>query len=158
MLSLQTTAGLEYPGDCACTFFECRDFGCSSQTVDTGCATTYTYSPGSFGNKISSFECGKNIRYEFHNHNSPSTGYEIVSGAGHLRGPQLEHWMEDRVTSVKMDYYDQWTQGSATVWGWTDCRDIGAELQGPSVVGDVNYYTGSMGWAMGIKEKEMESF
>lgn len=126
--------------------------------MDTGCASTYTYNPGSFGKKISSFECGKNIRFEMHNSNSPSTGYEVVSGAGHLRSSRIEKWMEDRVTAVKMDHYDQWTQGSATVWGWLNCEDIGAELPAPSSLGTVYTYTGSEAWDRGMKEREMESF
>ena len=150
---------LAYPGDNCCSFYDYRDFGGSSQT---GCmpegSTSYDYDPGSFGDKISSFECGKNVRFEFHNHNSPSTGYEIVSGAGHVRSSRLEHWMEDRVTLIKMSYYDKWTQGSATVWGWLNCEDIGAELPAPSEVGQSYYYTADDAWQRGMKSGEMESY
>ena len=121
-------------------------------------STSYDYNPGSFGNVISSFECGKNVRFEFHNHNSPSTGYEIVSGAGHVRSSRLEHWMEDRVTLIKMSYYDKWTQGSATVWGWLNCEDIGAELPAPSEVGSSYFYTANDAWSRGMKAGEMESY
>ena len=62
----------------------------------------HIYNSGDFGNRISSYECGRNVRYEFHNHNNPSTGYEVVSGAGHVRSSRLEGWMEDRVTKVIM--------------------------------------------------------
>lgn len=66
--------------------------------------------------------------------------------------------MEDRVTLVKMSYYDQWTQGSATVWGWTNCEDIGAELPAPSEVGQSYYYTADDAWNRGMKSGEMESY
>ena len=101
---------LEYPGDRCCTFYEKRDYGGNSHIE---CMSTdeseHIYQPGDFGNQISSFECGKNVRYEFHNHNSPSTGYEVVTGAGHVRSSRLEHWMEDRVTEVILRPYDQKT-------------------------------------------------
>ena len=150
---------MPYPGDLCCTFYEERDYGGSSATdcMVEG-ETEHEYQPGDFGDKISSFECGKNVRFEFHNHNSPSTGYEIVSGAGHIRGSRLENYMEDRVTAVIMRPYDQFTQASVTVWGWLNCEDIGAELRGPSEIGDTVTYTTDEAWQHGMKKKEMESF
>ena len=106
----------------------------------------HVYNSGDFGNRISSYECGRNVRYEFHNHNNPSTGYEVVSGAGHVRSSRLEGWMEDRVTNVIMRPYDQWTQGSATVWGWLNCEDIGAELPASSNIDENMNYTSDEAW------------
>ncbi len=143
--SVESVPNLTYPGDNSCTFYDYRDFGGDYETK-TCTSGDCTFSMGDFGKRISSYECGKNVRLELHNFNSPSTGYEIVSSAGHLRSPRIEKWMEDRVKEVKMSYYDQWSKGSATVWGWLNCEDIGAELPAPDNLVEVNTYTGSEAW------------
>ena len=120
--------------------------------------SSHEYNPGDFGNRISSYECGKLVSFQFHNHNSPSTGYEVVSGAGHVRSSRIERWMEDRVTKVVMKPYNQWTKGSATVFGWLNCEDISAELSSSSSLDDVVTYTGDEAWKLGMKEAELESF
>ena len=150
---------MAYPGDRCCTFYEKRDYAGNQHTE---CMredeTDHTYNTGGFGNYISSYECGKNVRFEFHNHNDPSTGYEVVSGAGHVRSSRIEGWMEDRVTKVIMRPYDQWKKGSATVWGWLNCEDIAAELPASSSLDEVVTYTGDEAWKLGMKEGELESF
>ena len=150
---------LTYPGDLCCTFYEYRDYGGDSHSacLPDG-SSEYSYQPGDFGNKISSYECGKSVRFEFHNHNNPSEGYEIVSGAGHVRSSRLEHWMEDRVTKVVLRPYNQWKQGSVTVWGWLNCEDIAAELPASSSLDEVVTYTGDEAWKRGMKSGELESF
>ena len=79
------------------------------------------------GGWITSFECGKNVRYEIHDYKSPIR-YDIMTGAGHLRTLEVSGEMNDHVSEVIMRTYDQWKQGSATVWVDSNCRGPSAEF------------------------------
>ena len=57
-----------------------------------------------------------------------------------------------------MSEYDKWTQGSATIFGWLDCKDIAAELPAPSNLGESLSYTQYDAWTKGMIDKEMESY
>ena len=74
-----------------------------------------------FGKTISSFECGKNVRVELNNYTYPSDGYDIITAAGHIKSPRIGKFMEDTVEAAIMRSYDDYTQGSVTLWGWTSC-------------------------------------
>ena len=71
---------------------------------------------------ITSFECGKNVRYELHDDNSPTGyAYDIMTGAGHLRTVEVSGEMNDDISEVIMRTYDGRKQGSATVWVDANC-------------------------------------
>ena len=118
---LSDVPNLAYPGDLCCTFYAYKTFAGEQQTacIVEG-VDAFIYTPGDFGFKISSFECGKNVRYEFHNKKTPQ-GHDIMTGAGHVRSKEIDTYIEDHVHEVIIRPYDQWKKASATIFGRVGC-------------------------------------
>ena len=69
---LSDVPNITYPGDLCCTFYDYQNYGGEQHTacLPKG-ASSYTYNPGEFGHRLSSYECGKNVRFEYHNSHYP---------------------------------------------------------------------------------------
>ena len=67
--------------------------------------------------------------------------YDIMTGAGHVRAVTVSSNMNDRVSEVIMRTYDQWEQGSATVWGTANCQGPSAELAAYSTLDKARSFT-----------------
>jgi hypothetical protein len=134
-----------YPGDKCCTFYAAKNFGRSSSTHCIGeHETEHIYLPDKHLKEewIGSFECGKNVRYEIQNYRTPNIKYDIMTGAGHVRAVSVDsHFTGGRVTLVIMRTYDQWEQGSATVWGTANCQGPSAELAAYSTLDKAHSFT-----------------
>lgn len=149
---------LTYPGDRCLTVYVERDFNGDTKTICLPDGETEHKFEDDFFKEISSFEAGKNVRYEFGNYFASGTGYDLLTGAGHVRSGRIQKWMEDNTKYITLRYYDSWTQGSANIWGWTGCTDTAAELQGPSSIYDAAItYTDDEAWTHGMGIAEVES-
>ena len=153
---------LVYPGDNCLTFYTDRDFTGDHETFCLSAESNGLLEVTSASSDLlwwtSSFESGKNIRYEFRNKWDSGSGYDILTGAGHVRSGRIEKYMEDKVKSLTITYYDERVQGIVNLWGWTGCQDSGAGLQGPRNIYDAaSTYTDDEAWQYGMGYSEVES-
>ena len=147
------------PGDRCCIFYEKRDYdGESQRACMPSWQTEHLWYPCEFGKTISSFECGKNVRFTFNDYDFPSEGEDIFTAAGHMRSSRISKAMEDHVEAVYMYEYDMWAQGGATLWDWEDCTGGAAELLGPTTVGETIGYVDADVYALGVKKNDAESY
>ena len=126
------TVGDTYPGDLCCRLYQDDNYGGAHADA---CYDYDTYGRyglqavdlGDFGDKASSWWCGKSVAYDFCLNGDTSCE---MSGAGNARSPDMGYG--DRLDVVKLRYYDAAERGAVTVFVHGDCKGTFGRFEVPA--------------------------
>jgi hypothetical protein len=101
---LTANASYRTPGDYECILWECRDYNCDNISVSVDpntCNSVVDVHAMGFDNVLSSFACGKKVKFDFCN-NWPDDDCYKWNGE-HGAGPSKSHRVgrEDKLTTWK---------------------------------------------------------
>jgi len=164
---------VQYPGDNCCYLFDDVNFdnwGRRDQNTNIddfrklichdGTRTTIDLHPSGWGNRASSYMCGKNVWYDFcrYGTNDCVGGDRTNSGAGFLRNYAIGH-MNNSLSNAILGPYDPSELGAVTLFEGPECSGAsGRFFWDPDTDESGTFYNNMDLYYGGMRNNRMSSF
>jgi len=106
------------PNDNCCYIFEHKNYGGSRTEVchNGSAVTNHLYDgPWDFNDKASSYTCGRDTIFTMCDNEMWRCKHKNIS-SGLVRNPNIGEWMEDKLTSIKIEPYNHKNNGGANIF------------------------------------------